>query len=94
MIMIMASPGFLLSLLLLVIPALSTATSQKVSSNANNSGVSKADSKCHNVYTSNNFYAGPNRKMETLLQEVRQALGEMRGENKSMKENKTAGKGG
>ena len=91
--MIMTSPGFLLSLLLLVIPALNTATSQKISSNANNSGVSQADSKCHNMYTSN-FYAGPNKKIEALLQEVKQELGEMREEIKSTKENKTIGKGG
>ena len=56
--MIMPNPGFFLSLVyvLLVLSAVSTATSQKVSSNANSSGVSNADSKCHNVYTSNNFY--------------------------------------
>ena len=92
--MIMTTSGFLLSLLLLVIPTLSTATSQKISSNANSSGVSNADSKCHNVYTSNNFYAGPNRKIEALLQEVKQELGEMREEIKSLTENKTIGKGG
>ena len=93
--MIMSNPGFFLSLVyvLLVLTAVNTAASQKVSSNANSSGVSNADSKCHNVYTSNNFYAGPNKKVESLLHEIKEELGEIREEIKSLKENKTTGKG-
>ena len=45
------------------------------------------------MYTSNNFYAGPNKKVEALLYEIKKELGEMREEIKSLKENKTAGKG-
>ncbi len=91
----MASPGFFLSLvyIFLVITVLSTATSQKTTTNANSSGVSNAGSKCHNVYTSNNFYAGPNKKIEALLREVKDELGEIRDEIKSLTENKTIGKG-
>ena len=96
--MVMSIPDFLLSLLLLVMPTLSrrlsTATFQKISSNANNSGVSHADSKRSDNYIYL-FYAGPNTsKIEALLQEVKQELGEMREEIKSMKENKTIVKGG
>ncbi|KAL9975461.1 hypothetical protein ACROYT_G012622 [Oculina patagonica] len=92
--MIMASPGFFLRLVyvLFVITTLSTATSQKTTTNANSSGVSNADSKCHNVYTSNNFYAGPNKKIEALLREVKDELGEIREEIKSLKGNKTTDK--
>ncbi len=86
----MASPGFVLSLLhvLLVITTLGTATSQKITTNANSSGVSNADSKCRNMYMSNNFYAGPNKKIETLLREVKRDFSEIREEIKSLKENK------
>ena len=49
--------------------------------------------KCHNMYTSNNFYAGPNKKVEALLHEIKNELGEMREEIKCLKENKTNGKG-
>ena len=92
----MASPGFIWSLMyvLLVITSQSTATSQKMTSDSNKStGVSNVDSKCHNVYTSNNFYAGPNKKIEALLHEVREELGEIREKIKCLKGNNTIGKG-
>ncbi len=91
----MASPGFFLSLVyvFLVITVLRTATSLKTTTNANSSGASNADSKCHNVYTSNNFYAGPNKKIEALLHEVKEELDEIRVEFTSLKGNKTVGKG-
>ena len=91
----MASPGVVLSLvyLLFLLTALSTATSHKKIDNDNNSGVSNTQSKCHNVYTSNNFYAGPNKKIEALLLEVKEELGEIREDIKSLKENKTVDKG-
>ncbi len=89
--MILASPGFFLSLVhvLLVIATLSTVTSQKITTNASSSGASNADSKCHNMYMSNNFYAGPNKKIKTLLREVIRDFSEIREEIKSLKENKT-----
>jgi len=91
----MASPGVVLSLvyLLFLLPSLNAATSQKKTYNDNNSGVSNTQSKCHNVYTSNNFYAGPNKKIETLLLEVKEELGEIREEIKTLKENKTGDEG-
>ena len=57
------------------------------------SQVSPQKDKCHNMYTSNNFYAGPNKKVEALLHEIKRELGEMREEIKSLKGNKTEGKG-
>ena len=91
----MVRPGVDLSLVyfLFLLPALSTATSQKGTDNDNNSGVSNTQSKCHNVYTSNNFYAGPNKKIEALLLEIKDELGEVREEIKSLKENKTGDEG-
>ena len=93
----MASPRSVLTLvyLLLVIATLSTANS-KVTSSSNNSGVShstKANGSGHSVYnTYNNFYAGPNKKIEALLHEVKKELSEMREEIKSLKGNNTTGK--
>lgn len=77
---------------LFLLPALSTAASQK-GTYKNSSGVSNTQSKCHNVYTSNNFYAGPNKRIEALLLEVQNELGEIREEIKSLKENKTGDEG-
>ena len=91
----MASLGVVLSLayLLFLSTALTTAVSQKETDNDDSSGVSNTQSKCHNVYTSNNFYAGPNKKIEAMLLEVKKDLGEIREEIKSLKENKTVDKG-
>ena len=91
----MVSLGVLLSpvYFLFLLPALSTAASQEGTYNDNSSGVSNTQSKCHNVYTSNNFYAGPNKRIEALLLEVQNELGEIREEIKSLKENKTGDKG-
>ena len=91
----MASPVFFLTLVqvLLVITTQSTATTKKMTSDSNSSGASNTDSKCHNVYTSNNFYAGPNKKIEELLHQVKNELGEIREEIKCLKGKKTIGKG-
>ena len=91
----MASRGVVLSLayLLFLFTALTTAISQKETDNDKASGVSNTPSKCHNVYTSNNFYAGPNKKIEAILLEVKEDLREIREEIKSSKENKTVEKG-
>ena len=59
----------------------------------NVSQVSPQKDKCHNMYTSNNFYAGPNKKVEALLNEIKRELGEMREDIKNLKENKTTSKG-
>ena len=91
----MASRGVVLGLayLLFLFTALTTAVSQRETDNDNTSGVSNTQSKCHNVYTSNNFYAGPNKKIEAILLEVKEDLREIREEIKSLKENKTVKKG-
>ncbi|XP_078365497.1 angiopoietin-related protein 7-like isoform X2 [Oculina patagonica] len=85
----MASPSSLWSLIFLFI-VLSTVsiTISKTTSNANQSQVSSSKDKCHNMYTSN-FYAGPNKKVEALLHEIKKELGEMREEIKTLKENNT-----
>ena len=46
-----------------------------------------------NVTMCNNFYAGPNKKIEAILLEVKEDLREIREEIKSLKENKTVEKG-
>ena len=91
----MVSPGVVLSLvnLLFLLAELSTAISQKETYNDNSSGVSNTQSKCHNVYTSNNFYAGPNKKIEALLLELKEELGEIREGIKTLKGNKTGEEG-
>ena len=91
----MARLGVVLSLayLLFLFTALTTAVSKRETDNDNTSGVSNTQSKCHNVYTSNNFYAGPNKKIEAILLEVKEDLREIREEIKSLKENKTVEKG-
>ena len=61
--------------------------------NSSSAQVSPSKDKCHNVYTSNNFYAGPNKKIEALLHEIQKELSEMREEIRCLKENKTIGKG-
>ena len=68
-------------------------TISKPNSSTNVSQVFPPKDKCHNVYTSNNFYAGPNKKVEALLHEIKQELGEIREDIKSLKENKTTSKG-
>ena len=90
----MDSPGvpWCLIFLFFGLSAVST-TISKTTSSANVSQVPSSKEKCHNMYTSNNFYAGPNKKVEALLHEIKKELGEMREEIKCVKENKTAGKG-
>ena len=76
----------------LVLSAVGIAIS-KTTRSTNVSQVSPPKDKCHNMYTSNNFYAGPNKKVEALLHEIRRELGEMRQDIKSLKKNKTTSKG-
>lgn len=90
----MATPGSPSSLIfvLLMLSAVGI-TISKTTPSTNLSQVSSPKDQCHNMYTSNNFYAGPNKKVEALLHEIKRELGEMREEIKSLKENKTTSKG-
>ena len=91
----MANPrSFLAVLYVFLVFAIATpsAVNASVSAKSNNSGV-QADSKCHNMYTYNSFYAGANKKIEALLREIKNELSEMREEIKSLKGNETVGKG-
>ena len=93
----MASSRSLLTLVYVLHVLLTlNAANSKVTSSSNNSGVShgaKATGSGQNVYnTYNNFNAGPSKKIETLLHEVKKELSEMREEIKSLKGNKTIGK--
>ena len=75
----MTRPRSVLTLVyvLLVIASLSAANS---TSKSNSFQVRPhAEPKCHNMYTYNsNFYAGLNKKIETLLHEVKKELSEMK----------------
>lgn len=90
----MATPGSTWSLIFvfLMLSAVGI-TISKTTPSTNLSQVSPPKDQCHNMYTSNNFYAGPNKKVEALLHEIKRELGEMREEIKSLKENKTTSKG-
>ena len=66
------SSGFRCSLLFLLLLVASQALA-KPGNNANSTPVSSAATKdCNNVY--NSFYAGPNKKIETILQEMKNQL--------------------
>ena len=79
---------FILSLISLV--SNSTSTNAK---GPNSSQAVTSKDKCHNVYTSNNFYAGTNKKIKTLLHEVKNELSEIREEIRSLKGKNISGKG-
>ena len=61
--------------------------------NANLSQVSPLREKCQNVYNSNNFYARPNKKVETLLHEVKKELKEIQKDISHLKGNRTSVEG-
>ena len=66
-------------------------TLSAANSSSSNSGVSHSTKA--NVYnTYNNYCAGPSKKIETLLHEVKKELSEMREEIKSLTGNRTIGK--
>ena len=65
----------------------------KTTRSTNGSQVSPPKDKCHNMYTSNNFYAGPNKKVEAMLHEIKRELYEMREDIKSLREKNTTSKG-
>ena len=63
----------------------------KPGNNANNTPVSSSATKhCNNVY--NSFYAGPNKKIETILQEMKKQLTQLQDDIDILKGNKTKGK--
>ena len=77
----MAQPRFVLTLVnvLLVLATIDTMSTANSSPSSNNSGIRPAsESKCHNMYNYNNFYSGANKKIETLLHEVKKGLNEMK----------------
>jgi len=63
----------------------------KLGNNANSTPVSSTATKhCNNVY--NSFYAGPNKKIETFLQEMKTQLTHLEDDIKILKGNKTSEK--
>ena len=66
--------------------------SQSLAKQANSPQVTTVPTKqCTNVY--NSFYAGPNKKIENILQEMKKQLGELQEDMKILKNNKTSSKG-
>ena len=64
----------------------------KPGNNANSTPISSTATKqCNNVY--NSFYAGPNKKIETILQEIKKQLTQLQDDINIPKGNKTIGKG-
>lgn len=61
--------------------------SQCLAKQANSAKVTTVPTKqCTNVY--NSFYAGPNKKIENILQEMKKQLGELQEDMKNLKNNK------
>ena len=85
------SSGFRCSLLFLLLFVASQSLA-KPGNNANSTPVSSAATKhCNNVY--NSFYAGPNKKIETILQEIKKQLTQLQDDIDILKGNKTTVKG-
>ena len=64
----------------------------KSGNNVNNTPVSFSATKhCNNVY--NSFYAGPNKKIETILQEMKKQLTQLQDDINILTGNKTIVKG-
>ena len=90
-IMTSVSSGFRCSLLFLLLFLASQALA-KPGNNANSTPVSSSATKhCNNVY--NSFYAGPNKKIETILQEMKKQLAQLQDDINILKGNKTTVKG-
>ena len=80
------------SLLFLVLFSLASQALAKPGNNDNNNPVSSSATKhCHNVY--NSFYAGPSKKIETILQEMKKQLTQLQDDMDIHKGNKTTVKG-
>ena len=83
--------GFRCSLLSLVLFVAIQALA-KPENNANSTPVSSSSTKhCNNVY--NSFYAGPNKKIETILQEIKKQLTQLQDDINISRGNKTTVKG-
>ena len=83
------SSGFRYTLLSLVLFVASQALA-KPGNNANSTPAT-ATKHCNNVY--NSFYAGPNKKIETILQEIKQQLTQLQDDINILNGNKTTAKG-
>ncbi|KAL9985561.1 hypothetical protein ACROYT_G007982 [Oculina patagonica] len=80
------SSGFLCSLLFLAL-FVASQTLAKPGNSANSIPVSStATKRCNNVY--NNFYAGPNKKIETILQEMKKQLTQVQDDINTLKGSK------
>ena len=89
--MICVSSGFHCSWLFLAL-FVASQTFAKPGNSANSTPVSSVATKqCNNVY--NSFYAGTNKKAETLLQEMKKQLSHVEDDIKIIKENKTMVRG-
>ena len=85
------SSGFRCASLFLVLSVASQALA-KPGNNANSTPVSSSATKhCNNVY--NSFYAGPNKKIENILQEMKKQLTQLQDDINILKVNKTTVKG-
>ena len=83
--------GFRCTLLFLVLVVASQALA-KPGNSANSTPLSSSATRsCNNVY--NSFYAGPNKKIEMILQEMKQQLTQLQDGINRSKENKTTVKG-
>ncbi|CAH3154723.1 unnamed protein product [Porites lobata] len=66
-------------------------TNHSLAKQANSAQVTTVPTKqCTNVY--NSFYAGPNKKIENILQQMKKQLGELQEDMKILKNNKTSSK--
>ena len=89
--MICVSSGFRCSLLFLAL-FVASQTLATPGNSANSTPVSSTGTKqCNNVY--NSFYAGPNKKIETILQEMKKQLTQVQDDINILKGNKTSVKG-
>ena len=85
------SSGLRCTLLFLVL-FVASQTLAKPENNANSTPVSSTATKhCNNVY--NSFYAGPNKKIETILHEMKKQLTRLQDDINILKGNKTTVKG-
>lgn len=87
----MARLGSILTLVYVLLALSIPSATKAAKQSSSNSGVPRADSKCHNMYTYNSFYAGASKEIKALLREVKNELSEMREEIKPLKGNNTIG---
>ena len=86
------SSGIRCSLLFLLLFVAGQALAKPGNDNANSTPVRSSSTKhCNNVY--NSFYAGPNKKIETILQEMKKPHTQLQDDIDILKGNKTTVKG-